>query len=362
MPKISNQLPDVQPPKPAEPSGAPKQGPQVRDGSPASAGAPAAARGLLTHSRLSCFRACPRKHYIRYELGIRPAETGFALRVGSAFHAALEASDKGFDPGAAIDQRLDDDYDVAMVAAMFAGHQARYAGQRVEPVASELAFDIPLVNPDTGRSTPIFRLAGVIDRIVELPGGRLALMEYKTTSRDFAPGADYWLRLHMDQQLSIYIIAARWLGYEIDTILYDVTRRPAMRPLRATPEESRKYKKDGTLYASQRDRDETPEEYAARISGDIAFRPEYYFARIEIARLAQDIDACAAEIWQQQQTIRSMQHAGAWYRNPGACFAPFACEYLPICQRDDLAESTPLGFVRADDVHPELTGDATLAG
>ena len=25
----------------------------------------------LTHSRLACFRACPRKHYLRYEIGIR---------------------------------------------------------------------------------------------------------------------------------------------------------------------------------------------------------------------------------------------------------------------------------------------------
>ena len=34
------------------------------------------------------------------------------------------------------------------------------------PVASELAFDLPLVNPATGAATPIWRVAGVIDRIV----------------------------------------------------------------------------------------------------------------------------------------------------------------------------------------------------
>lgn len=309
---------------------------------------------VLTHSRLSCFRTCPRKHYIRYELGVRPAETGFALRVGSAFHAALEAVDKNLDPAEAIGDRLEDDYDVALVAAMFDGHRRQYSDAEIEPVAAEQSFEIPLVNPATGRQTPTFRLAGVIDRIVRLPDGRLALMEYKTTSRDFAPGADYWLRLYMDQQLSIYILAARQLGYDIDTILYDVTRRPSMRPLKATPEESRKYTKAGALYANQRDRDETPAEYAGRVAQDIADRPGYYFARIEIARLQQDIDACAAEVWQQQKTIRSMQHADAWYRNPGACFSPFACEYLPICQQDDLAERTPSGFVRSAEIHPEL--------
>ncbi len=50
-----------------------------------------------------------------------------------------------------------------------------------------IPFDIALVNPETGRPSTNWRLAGVIDRIVRLPDGRLALMEYKTTSRDFAP-------------------------------------------------------------------------------------------------------------------------------------------------------------------------------
>lgn len=317
---------------------------------------------ILTHSRLSCFRSCPRKHWMRYELGLRPAEIGYALRVGSAFHAALEAADRCLDPGEAIGQRLEDPYDLALVAAMFDGHQRQYADQVMQPVAAEQKFEIPLVNPETGRPTPIWRLAGVADRIVRLADGRLALMEYKTTSRDFAPGADYWLRLHMDQQLSIYVLAARQLGYDVQTILYDVTRRPALRPYKATPLDKRQYKKDGSLYASQRAEDETPEEFAARVAADIAFRPDYYFARIEIARLEQDLQSCAFELWQQQLAIRSAQNSGHWYRNPGACFSPFPCEYLPICQFENLDTNTPNGFIRSDVINPELAGDADLAG
>ena len=66
---------------------------------------------LLTHSRLACFRACPRRHYLRYELGLRPEDTGFVLRVGSGFHRALEALDKGEDPELAIAEGLDDPFD-----------------------------------------------------------------------------------------------------------------------------------------------------------------------------------------------------------------------------------------------------------
>lgn len=317
---------------------------------------------LLTHSRASCFRACPRRHYLRFELGLRPVEDSFPLRVGSAFHLALEAEDRGESVIDAIGSRLEDQFDVALVAAMVDGHRRRWADESLTPVASEQPFQIPLMNPETGGKSTVWDLAGVIDRIVRLTDGRLALQEYKTTSRDFSPGADYWVSLHMDQQLSLYVIAARELGYEIETVLYDVTRRPALRPLKATPTESRKYTKDGRLYANQRDMDETSEEFAARVGEDIASRPEHYFARIEIARLDQDLDECRWELWQQQRAIREAQLAGRWYRNPGACFEPHPCEYLSVCQNRDLERNTPTGFLRVEDVHPELARSATAGG
>lgn len=321
-------------------------------------------RDTLTHSRLACFRSCPRKHQIRYEFGITPVVDSFALRVGSAFHAALEARDKGLDPEAAIGERVEDPYDLALVAAMFDAHERHYAKSPVETVASEQVFEMPLRNPETGAATPNWVLKGVIDRIVRLPDGRLALMENKTTSRDFSPGADYWVRLQLDQQLSIYLMAARHLGHKIDTILYDVTKRPGQRPLKATPEEKRTYKKDGTLYANQRDKDETPEEYAARVAAAIAEEPDKFFARIEIARLDQDLEECAKAVWDQQIAIRQAQKSGAWYRNPEACFSAggFTCEYLPICQNRDLDTTTPADYQRLKDAHPELAAHAESGG
>lgn len=328
----------------------------------------------LTHSRLSCFRACPRRHWIRYELGIQQEQTEFALRVGSAFHAALEAIDKDQDPAEVLEAGLSDPFDLALVAAMVNGHAIRYADAALEVVATEQEFDLPLVNPSTSRPSPYWRLAGKMDRIVRLPDGRRALMEYKTTSRDFSPGADYWLALHMDQQLSIYVNAARALGYNIETVIYDVTRRPMFRPLKATPESERQYTqkesklKDGTvrpagsLYANQRDRDETPEEFAERVAADIAERPDHYFARIEIARLDQDLEDCRAEVWQQAAAVREARSMGRWYRNPGACTGPFPCSYLSICLNRDLETTTPMGFVRSLDIHPELSGIATEQG
>ena len=311
--------------------------------------------GLLTHSRMSCFRTCPRKHYLRYELGIAPVKDDAPRRVGIAFHALLEAADKGVEMTVEM-LGLEDAYELELVLAMFDGHlRLHFENEKwATPVASELEFNIPLVNPATGKATQTWRFAGKIDRIVQLADGRLALMEYKTTSRDFSPGAEYWQNLHMDQQLSIYVIAARELGYNVQTVVYDVTRRPSMRPLRATPADVKKYTKDGRLYANQREEDETPQEYAERVRADIAARPEHYFARIEIARLEQDIEDCRSELWQQQQAIREAQKSSRWYRNPNSCYGMFCCDYLPICLNRDLETTTPAGFARSLDIHPEL--------
>jgi len=333
---------------------------------------------ILTHSRMSCFRTCPRKHYLRYELGLAPVKDEAPRRVGSAFHALLEAADKGIDSTVILDQ-LEDAYEREMVLAMFDGHlRMHFENERaVIPQASELEFDIPLINPDTGKATPIWRFAGKIDRIVRIVEGRLAIMEYKTTSRDFSPGAEYWQNLHMDMQLSIYIIAARELGYNIDTVLYDVTRRPQLQPKGIPIIEdgakvvldasgARVRTKDGKKWRETADKDlgyvavtrpETPEEYGDRVRADIASRPEHYFARIEVARLEQDLDDCRAEIWQ-QQAIREAQKSSRWYRNPNSCYSMFPCDYLPVCLMRDLETRTPDGYIRSTNINPELGAPA----
>jgi len=278
-----------------------------------------------------------------------------ALRVGSAFHRALEAEYKGENIDAVMAEAVSDPYDLALVAAMFHAHHEHWQSAPLDVVQAEEIFKIPLRNPDTGGLTTVWDLAGKTDKIVKLSDGRLALMEHKTTNRDFTPGADYWVALHLDQQLSIYVIAARALGHDVQTILYDVMRRPMLRPHMATPDANRKYKKDGSLYANQRETDELPDEFAARIAADIAERPDHYFARIEIARLQQDLDECAWEVWQQQQIIREAQKSGRWYKNPNSCFSNYGtCEYLSICQGNTMNGEVPPGFKITEDIHPEL--------
>lgn len=311
---------------------------------------------LITHSSSSCLKSCARKYLLRYELGIAREKQDAPLRVGSAYHAAQEMMDLcgsvDYVEGS-IRQTYSavptwaDPYEWAIeretVVALFRGHCEYWAHEQYEVVATEQSFrcSIPRVRG-------LFS-AGKIDRIVRLLDGRLAVQEYKTCSEDLTVTSDYWKRLRIDSQISRYMSAARSLGHAVETVLYDVCRKPTIRAHRATPFESRKYKADGTLYANQRADDETPAEFGQRLAADIASRPEWYFARQEIARLEDDLTEFQREMAAEASELRYRRKHSLWPRNTSACLSwGRPCEFFDLCTagvvpRED--EPLPDGYV-----------------
>jgi hypothetical protein len=309
---------------------------------------------LLTHSRLACNRACPRRHQLRFEYGIAPEQESEAVRIGTAVHVARDAEAKGENPEAAIAALGTlDPYEMAVVVAMCITHKERWADEHLEVVTSELPFNLPLRNPRTGAASPIWRLAGVIDRIYRYHGS-LVLVDDKTTTEDIGPGSNYWLRLSLDEQMSIYLLAARELGYNISTILYDVTVRPLLRPYKKTPDDKLRLKNNGEPYANMRLHDEPVHGYCVRVANAMRAEPERYFARHEIARLDRDLEETQRAIWAQQLSIRNAQREGYWWRSPSSCVSPYKCAYLSICQTYEGGE-VPSGFKKLNDIHPELS-------
>lgn len=334
----------------------------------------------LTHSRRQKFKFCPRAHQFAYEMKLRAQRISSALSEGSAFHVGLETYD--LTPGTHQEKmaagrkaiatiyadpptwcKSDDDMYLWVcsrikISTLFGLHCEYWINDQLEVVATELDFVTPIVNPDTGAKSRTFNQAGKIDRIVRLHDGRLAVQEYKTTSMDIAPDSDYWSRLQIDSQISGYMMNARAIGYNVETVLYDVTRKPALRPRRATPIEQRKYKKDGTLYANQNEYDETPEDYGRRIYEAVVAEPDKYFRREEIARLDADLIEHQYDVWGDQKAIRHCQTSGIWPRNTGSCFGFGKCEFFDICttglSEQVLQGVVPEGFRIADRMHEEL--------
>jgi hypothetical protein len=338
---------------------------------------------LLTHSAEAAYKLCPRKYYLGYQLGLRPSFQSDALRLGSAFHLGLESlkAGEGLEAGVASIRAsygdherspylTDEDYrtEEEIACTLVRGYHVRWGSDPiVEYVAVEQSFDLPIVNPLTRRETPLFRTGGKIDGIARLPDGRLALIEHKTTSDSIEPESDYWRRLMMDGQVSRYVIAAREIGYDVTTTVYDVVRKPGIRPKAIAKADRARANQTGSYFGrpffGECPERETAEFFGARLLADLLERPAHYFARMEVPRLESDLDEFRYEQWRMQRTIRQAEidaqamGRAAWPRNTGACLNPYKCAYFSICTSgNDLNPETdiPQGYRRVDVLHEEL--------
>jgi hypothetical protein len=223
-----------------------------------------------------------------------------------------------------------------------------------ETIGTEIRFDAPLMNPETGGTSKTFHLAGKIDALAkEKTTGKVVIVEHKTTGQDIGPGSDYWRKLPIDGQVSGYYCGAQALDHEASTCLYDVIRKPTIKPYKATPEEKRKYNKDGSLSKACRENDETPDEWYERLSADIASRPDYYYARIEISRSDNDLLEYLFDMWAVGREIADAERIGRWSRNPNACSVYGSCEYFDVCTGCASLEDVTL-FRKAETANEEL--------
>lgn len=203
---------------------------------------------ILTVSSLKRYRRCPREYFLRVERGLSPRARAGALRFGALTHNGLESWWQARDLDAALSvvqgsEEEVDPYDQARVEVMLSGYHVRWFGQTLQTLAVEAEFATGLRNPNTGYPSKTWRIAGKIDAIARDELGQDWIVEHKTTSEDMSLGSEYWARLAMDSQVSTYFVGARALGYNPVGCIYDVLGKPGIRPKKATPEESRKYKK-----------------------------------------------------------------------------------------------------------------------
>lgn len=296
----------------------------------------------LTNSRIGTFMTCPQKHEYQHTQGRVPIRTAEALSFGRLWHKLMEAWWAPEHNGKASQFRLlaaesamdltIDPFDIEKLRMMLAGYTARWGDEPIETVAVELPFVMPLCDPDTGDESEFWTLEGTIDKIVR-KDGKLYIVEHKTSGDDASPGSDYWRRLAIDTQISIYYDGARKAGYDVVGCIYDVVQKPQQRPLKATPEEARKYTKTGALYANQRNEDETPTAYGTRIFEAMSENVNDYFVRGEVARLDAAIMRARSDVWEIAWTMQTQMEFGMAPRNTRACRTPGGglCEYFDVC-------------------------------
>ena len=353
-----------------------------------------AGRDLITNSRAQCFKTCRRKHYFAYVLGVRK-EPSEALRLGGAVHEGLDVFKKTNDMALAIGAVVEN-YEKLLFASqsmerdellllecekavqLVKGWIWRWGDDAsVEIVASELRFRQSIRNPETNHPNRNHYSAGKIDGICSVDG-RLLLLEHKTCSEDVTPGSEYWDRVRLDEQITRYILASREADWYVEGVFYDVIRKPSIspkqvpnldddgRPIVLDESGERVFKANGEPVRTSNSSKgwkaqthvESTDEYGKRLYDDIRARPDFYFARMEIPRLESELAEMREEIWQVAQDIRHAETNGHHFKNSHSCKSPYPCAYLPICTQGlDLSGELPEGFIRLNNVNPELEDD-----
>lgn len=358
----------------------------------------------LSASSIARFKACPERFRLADEEKLRPIEESDALRVGTNYHDLQERRQLGHSfedivtwlhakyehvPGHKTAHEWATERE--MLLAMFMGHQWYWQGDGMETLATEQWFELPVHHPDTGLPLPMTEVLrhGKIDRLIQHEG-RLAIGEYKTTG--ISNMEDFWPRLKMDTQASMYDLALHDAVaggiFELPDLplggtFYDVSRKPKIKPRKLTQKathdftvsqeyEGRKFEvvweprqigkemvagwlvngwwaqatpgAKAETYSIQ----ETPEMYGARLLADIQDRPDWYYARREIGRTDRERQQFRHTLYHLYRNIKWQQDTGNWWQDESRCDDFGGCDFAPICKygQSTADGATPAGYKR----------------
>jgi hypothetical protein len=274
---------------------------------------------ILSKSRIEKFRACPRRYQFEYVDGRVPVGKARPLKLGIAWHGAMEVYWRdGREP--AIQWLIDqaeglDEIDTARLVALLRHYSPPV--ELYDVVSIEESFEGAIRVPGRARSLRGMRYGGRIDGLLRRRDtGALWLLEHKTTSDQIAGWGEFWQRLNLDAQTSWYLLYAR----RAEGVLYDVVRKPLLRPSKA----------DDVWAATQKVA--VTDAFLERVSKEIAANPGEFYQCREIRKTPDDLDEAAADLADYAVSIRRCRRAGRFPRNTDSCRGLYgACPYIEVC-------------------------------
>ncbi len=383
---------------------------------------------VLSASLMSTAKSCFYRCYMKYVLGIIPALETDSLRQGSTWHSLLEimklkpgtvcpecANKSQKNPNCALcegtdflpDDMMDavirhldkvyeevpvsktkEEWETEKIILLYSlsAYNWYYSDDDYEVLATEVPFNIPLINPASGRALPNVCVKGKIDKLTRSPEGIIYVDEHKSASKSIDSESSYWKHLTLDSQTTLYPYAAQYLQQRgeleqygikatdplICGVRYDVWHKPTIKPKKLTQAGSKQFVEDGK-YCSQEfgitqgddgelltlcindttasiewgaepkvKKDgakttrpfairETPEMYGARLLQDITERPTFYFMRQEINRTETDINFMRRGLVGLYHCLKFLDKNDAWFTNEQQCEATFKCPYVDYC-------------------------------
>lgn len=299
---------------------------------------------VTTYSMWSQFRNCRKKCEFRYLRQLSPIRKDGNLAFGSVIHECLEIWHGTRDMKRVLDhidrtytdraRDLDQKRDWHLATAMMKGYARRYPREDFEVVALEKTFQGKIVNPESGRTSRSFVLAGKVDGIVKV-GDEHFLLENKTAGQ--VDGA-YLERLWTDFQITLYSqYVEQTLGIRIVGVLYNVLVKARLQQslgeteaeFQARRAELIARSKTGRSSATRRmpesDRDFQDRLAEKYTDSGMFLREKLYLSRDRFVELQE-------ELWELTQSFNSARRRGMFYRNTSFCFHyNRPCAYYALC-------------------------------
>jgi len=281
------------------------------------------------------------------------------------------------------DNKTRDDWETERVTLLYSlsGHRWLYAAEedRWEVIGSEIKVVIPVINPDTGRKMPKIVFVIKVDRLVRNKiNGLIYVWERKSTSHSIT-SAEYWSGLAQGDQVSGYIYGARFA--QVNGLLKpygvlpteppvagawcDVWHKPDIQPKKVSKADLKTLAETGEYCGTHVQYPasvhpavigesivESAEMYGARLLGDIAERPEHYFAQREVSRTDKELEQFQRRLFNIGKQIRHVEKNDLWVCNLQSCENKFKCEFMDLCRSGVQVspEAVPIGYRKR---HPQ---------
>ncbi len=272
----------------------------------------------LSYSSVTDFLACKRLYWLKHIKGISVKDSAKSpeLKMGVLWDTCVGVLLGQIDK-ARISDIINvceiDGRSVAKVKALYRAFKKLDIG--LDPICK---FQSEFIHPFQYRDTKIYyAIKGILDRYYPTEN---YFAETKLTSKP-----NFYLQLfNIIPQCGIYFLSDPRLQY----VVMEVTRQPDLKSM-----------------GKFADEDDTS--YEERCFKDILSRPAYYFLgynhdtktfgkkyyRTEFP--LEEIKKRLSDIFYE---ITDCGYRDAFYKNFRACYSPFQCEYLPVCQFDTWSE------------------------
>ena len=253
---------------------------------------------MYSHSRINCFKQCPKMFEYKYKENLEPIEEKSHLLLGKMFHRGIELG-SAYELSKELDESdeystQDDENNKVIALAMVEAFFNKFPDHNEGKIQHEVYLETNICGEEKD-------FCMYADAIKETDEG-LILREYKTASRvDDA----YIEKLKFNDQISRYCyVIERELKKPVIKIEYYIAKKPLLRQKQS----------------------ETIEQYRTRLVERLMEDDNIVF--LTLTRTKEDIEEAYEDL---KYDIKTIENTTRYTKNLSSCSSYGTCPYLDLC-------------------------------